>query len=175
MYGNKTNKRGFTLLEILIVIALIGIMSAILIPNLERKTARRERELFITQLNQLVHTGWKQALRNHAAYQVTVDTVARRVTVNKETADDALSQDIEQETELIWPKEYEIKELFIEGHQEKNPAKFWFYIMPEGITQDVIINLIDTKDLKDDNPRPFALVLNPFYAHFKTYETFQKP
>jgi hypothetical protein len=43
------------------------------------------------------------------------------------------------------------------------------------MAQNVVINFLDTQDLRDDQPRQVALVLNPFTALFKTYDTFQKP
>ena len=44
------------------------------------------------------------------------------------------------------------------------------------MTQDVIINFYDTKDvLPDESPRPVGLVLNPFSAQLKEYDTFKKP
>ena len=51
----------------------------------------------------------------------------------------------------------------------------WFYIIPEGMTQDVVLNFIDTNDAYDGHPRQVGLVLNPFTAQFKEYDEFQKP
>jgi hypothetical protein len=53
--------------------------------------------------------------------------------------------------------------------------EMWFYVIPGGMAQDVIINFIDTKDLYNNAPRSVGLVLNPFSAQFKIYDTFQKP
>jgi prepilin-type N-terminal cleavage/methylation domain-containing protein len=168
MYGSNTHRAGFSLLEVLVVIALIGIMSAILLPSFSRKTARQEREAFIAAINKIVHTGWQEAVRNHTIYQVTFDIQARRMTL--------LNQEIlDEESAFEWPEQYEIKQVYIEGYLEKNSKKFWFFIMPEGMAQNVIINCYDTKDVQDFNPRPFSLVLNPFYVQFKIYDTFQTP
>jgi hypothetical protein len=43
------------------------------------------------------------------------------------------------------------------------------------MAQDVVMNFIDTKDTQDGKPLQVGLVLNPFTAQFKTYDTFQKP
>ena len=74
----------------------------------------------------------------------------------------------------------QIKQFNIEGFDEmsrygvgRKTTEMWFYIMPDGLTQEVTINALDTKDLKNNKPRPFSLVLSPFSAIFKYYDTFQ--
>ena len=85
-----------------------------------------------------------------------------------------------QTTSLEWPEQFQIQNFFIEGYDERARSArqnvFFFYIMPDGMAQDVIINLYDTKDvLPDESPRPVGLVLNPFSVQLKEYDTFKKP
>ena len=54
-------------------------------------------------------------------------------------------------------------------------ASVWFYIIPEGMVQNVVINMTDTKDVRDNQARPVGLILNPFSAQLKIYDSFQKP
>jgi hypothetical protein len=57
----------------------------------------------------------------------------------------------------------------------RSSDKVWFFVIPEGLTQAVTINLFDTKDLlQNKKPRPVGLVLNPFSAQFSVYDQFQK-
>jgi hypothetical protein len=84
------------------------------------------------------------------------------------------------DTECMIPDQIIIKQFFIEGFDMM--AKFgrsksksvWFYIMPEGMVQSVVINFVDTKDTQDNQPPSFGLILNPFTAQCKIYDTFQK-
>ncbi|QQR63205.1 hypothetical protein IPH67_01890 [bacterium] len=81
------------------------------------------------------------------------------------------------------PPFIEIKQFFIEGFDEiaryqgnKNAARVWFFLVPEGMAQKVVINMFDngSKDEKG-NPRSIGLVLNPLTARFYVYDEFQKP
>jgi type II secretory pathway pseudopilin PulG len=176
-------------MELLIVIVIIGILGAIVMPNFQGKSPRYERETFIAQFNTLVQFGWQQALSTHKVHRVTVDVGKKIITLMMESDQkDRAGENVfvpltnpVQETEITIPEQILIKQFFIEGFDmmakfaRSKTAAVWFYIIPEGMVQSVVINGNDTKDMRDDNPRAFSLVLNPFNAQFKIYDVFQKP
>lgn len=183
------SKRGFTILELLIVILIMGIIGSVVMPNLKRTTPRYEREAFLARLNALTQLAWQQALIEHKIVQVLIDVSKKRVSLLIDTQEPDRSGDLTfkpliglvQETEIIIPDQIEFKQVIIEGFDmmakftRAKTEEMWFYVIPEGLTQDVIINCIDVKDTKNDEPRSIGLVLNPFNAQFKIYDTFQKP
>jgi hypothetical protein len=61
------------------------------------------------------------------------------------------------------------------AERAKNVQELWFFLVPEGLAQQVTINMIDTVDTFDDKPRHIGLVLNPFLMQFKVYDAFAKP
>jgi prepilin-type N-terminal cleavage/methylation domain-containing protein len=183
------NRAGFTLLELLIVIAIMGILGAILMPNFQRTTPRYERESFIARFNSLVQFGWQQALSTHKIHRVNVDIGKKLITLTvdsgeKDKSGESAFKPIDnpvQDTTCVIPDQISIKQFFIEGFDmmtkfsRSKTASVWFYIIPEGMVQNVVINFNDTQDLYDDHSRPVGLVLNPFSAQFKIYDAFQKP
>jgi prepilin-type N-terminal cleavage/methylation domain-containing protein len=181
------NKNGFSLLELLVVIAIIGILGAVIMPNINRSTPRSERDSFIARFNTLLQNAWQQTLVTHKTQQVNVDVGKRTIVVLQESEEKDRSgepvfkpiTDAPYDTAMTIPEQFIIKQFFIEGFDmmkkfSKTKA-IWFYIVPEGMVQDVVINFLDKKDTRDGQARQIGLVLNPFTALFKTYDTFQKP
>jgi prepilin-type N-terminal cleavage/methylation domain-containing protein len=174
----------FTLLEVLFVILIIGVFSSMIIPNFAGRGPRYEREQFIARLNAITQFAWQQAIAQHKLHTVEFDFEKRRVHI--EVADDVQPKKGELKkkpitdrlgTSFVWPAQLEIKQFFIEHVNEMSGRKIksaYFVIMPQGLTQEVIINLFDIKDTIDNRPRKVGLVLNPFSAQFSVYDTFQE-
>lgn len=188
----KNSKSGFTLIEILIAFAIIGILMSIVVPSFKQLLPRREREAFISTLSALARSAWQRALIERKVHKVSFNLKKNLFWVEMATGNTKEGQPefvpvkgTYAKTSVVVPKNIEIKNFIIEGFDEMGKRgggggklsefESWFYIMPDGLSQAVTINFIDTKQKNAvGKPRQFGLVLNPFNAQFKTYESFQK-
>lgn len=183
------NKTGFSLIEIMVAIAIIAVMAAVVVPNFQRQRASQQRAMFFDRLNALTQLGLQQAIKTGNVHRISFFFTNRRVELFVATnkLDDEGKPGFERArgyqltSTVTWPETMVIRNFFIEGFDEmkRSMTEFtqetWFYIMPEGITQSVIINVSDASDRKNERKKKIGLVLNPFSGTFKEYDTFQTP
>ena len=72
-------ERGFALIEILCVLAIIGLLAAIILPAVPRSTSRARLEAYAVDMAALLKADRNAALRRHAAVATRVDAEARTV------------------------------------------------------------------------------------------------
>lgn len=177
---------GFALIELLIAIAIVGIMTAAVVPFLQQMQTGYERRKFIARVNSLTQTAWQQAIITGAVHRVLFDFKERTARVERDVSKEPSLKKVEfkpvsvAEGSMNWPASIEIRQFIIGGFDEMKRAasgrttSTWFYLIPDGMAQAVTINGIDTDERIDGKPKQFGLVLNPFFAQFKVYDAYQK-
>src|SRR5438105_288539 len=70
---------GFTLIEIVVAILIIGIVATIVVPNLVRQLPYYERQQFVTKLNALTQLAWNNALTTGKIHRVVIDAIKKTV------------------------------------------------------------------------------------------------
>ena len=170
----------------MVAIALVALLATIVVPNFFRSQPRYERENFIAQLIRLLQYGQQHAVTQNKVQQIFVDFGKRIIQLRQPSGklnakgepDYKQVKHIYVPTQITIPDTIDFKNFFIEGVDEfanRKRETTWFFIVPDGMVQEVTCNFFDTKDrMHDDKPRPIGLVLNPFTARFKEYDTFQK-
>ena len=183
------SKHGFTLIEIMVVIAILGVLLTVMGPLISKfMLPRRATQQWVSNVNALMRFAWQHALTHHKVHKVGANFEKNILSVEMATGE---FKDGQPEfapikaaylaTSLVIPEHIKIKNFIIEGFDEKGRStsgetkESWFYIMPDGLTQAVTINFIDTKQNNPaGKPKSYGLVLNPFNAQFRVYESFQK-
>ncbi|MFC1845561.1 hypothetical protein ACFLX2_00360 [Candidatus Dependentiae bacterium] len=183
-------KPGIGLIELLLAIALLGVMAAIVIPNLGTGGAREQREQFITDLNLITKFAWQKAVVTNKIHKIEFDMGMRQVTVMQASKKiDAEGkptfepiQHSYMNTKIKIPSQLIFRNFYVETFDEmarygagKRTDAVWFYVVPEGLSQSVIINIVDIKDKVAGRGKTIGLVLNPFSAQFGVYDEFKKP
>jgi prepilin-type N-terminal cleavage/methylation domain-containing protein len=182
----KFNKNGFTLLELLVVMLIMGAVAALVGPSLfSSRTPRYEREEFVARLDSLVATAVLQAILERTVHSLEFDFKKRTVDIKRAPYPSAPVDDFElvkglSSAHYSWPEQFEIKQFLVGGSDlmkafsRNDTGEAWFFVIPDGMAQEVTINFLDTKDTIEGAARKVGLVLNPFTAQFKTYDEFQK-
>lgn len=171
--------KGFTLIELLIVILIIGIMGSVLAPRLAPRTARTEREAFIEQLNSLNRVALTQAITTQHLHQIFWDLEHHKIEIRKHTGGYDRAGDPECKPvqipygmqSVMIPERFIVKQFSIEGINElagaKKTKQVWFYIVPDGIAQQVTVVFIDTHEDVTDAEKKLTLILNPFTVWYE--------
>lgn len=173
-------QHGFTLIELLVVILIIGIIGSVLAPRLAPRTARSEKEAFIAQLNSQSQAALTQAITTQTLQQVFWDLEKHTIEIRKHTGGYDRAGDPEcKPTQIAYssqritiPERFIVKQFSIEGINElagaRNTKQVWFYIVPDGVAQQVTVIFTDTHEDVTDAEKKVTLNLNPFTVHYET-------
>lgn len=188
----KTTRPGFSFLQLIFVVAIVGVMSAIVIPNLFKQRPLYEQKAFVTHLNAFLAEAWQRGLITQKVQKIVFDLAQQKVILEQES-DQCGAQGASVFTPVVveyapahpsWPHDWEIRQFFVQGademasqtNQHRTANMVWFFILPGGLSQEVIINMVYIKDKQSGlEGKKNGLVLNPFTVQFKTYDEFQNP
>ncbi len=173
----------------MVAIAIIAIVATIVVPNLTKRSAVEERKAFIGRLTALTQLSAQRAIESGKVHRVSFNLTKQLIilSVASDKKDDKGIPEFQSpkgyqlNTTLKIPKNLVFKNFYVDGidemarHGGRGTEEVWFYVLPQGVAQSVIINIADTSDKLDGKNNQIGLVLNPFNAHFKEYDTFQKP
>ena len=77
--AERSGERGFALIEILCVLAIIGLLAAIILPAIPRATSRAKLESYAVETAALLKADRTAALRRQIRVKTVVDAEARAI------------------------------------------------------------------------------------------------
>jgi prepilin-type N-terminal cleavage/methylation domain-containing protein len=188
--GNTTKLRsGFTLLELVIVLVILGVLGTIVGPNLSRLSPRYEHDQFVSNIQALVRRAWQESLMNHQLHRIHFNLDKRIVKVERDTGKKSSSGAVVYEmlagtyipSAFEWPVTLQMKDFFADGADMFHVkgikiTEIWFFVFPDGTSQDVITNWFDQSDTREsDAGTRFSISVSPFIAKVTESYGFQKP
>lgn len=168
-------KTGFTLIELMIVLVILGLVSALVLPNFMKKNASKQRAQCIEQLNGLLHFAWQQSVTQAKPYQIMFDFDRKSISLHQGRFSES-NADFEYvpfkvshfATTIYIPQDIRIKRFIIDGFDEMGrfmggaTTESWFFINDRGIAQQVTIVITQT----DKPGTEFIYDIHPFTAQF---------
>lgn len=186
MLGNT--RPGFSFTQLIFVVAIIGVMSVVVIPNLFKRTPFYKQKVFVTSLNAFMAEAWQRGLTTQRIQKIVFDLNQRKVMLEQETDQHEKQPFVPVTVEYApaapsWPEEWEVRQFFVQGTDlmasqanQRHTDTVWFFVLPGGLAQEVIINMVYLANKQTDfEGKKNALVLNPFTVQFKVYDEFQNP
>ncbi len=177
--------KGFTLIEILVVLFLIGIISSIGVPAFLKRDSKAEWPAVLDDINNLVIFARQEAISNQAVYRLVFKKQNKGrdlVLVQREGRDpekplqkiynNATSGYIKTRYEL--PEQIKFKALYHGKDEEfeENKGQGYCYVIPDGLVQDVMIHLIKKKN---KNEQQATLRMAPFFGKFEFFDGLIRP
>jgi prepilin-type N-terminal cleavage/methylation domain-containing protein len=165
--ARKNRIAAFSLIELIIVVAIIGLMATIFVPNLQIFKKRQADKEFIASLNYISKLASDNATNTGKLHRVVFDLDNAKIFVEQQEDDNFVKSESANLTNAGTFEGIEIVNIFINGIDEmqlksgeskKNTV--WYFVVPNGLTQEVIINY-------DVGQAQKNLVIDPFSARFK--------
>lgn len=178
-------RSAFTFIEITVVLALIGVIAAVLLPRLVRRSPAVEWKNILDDFNNIVSFTRQEAVANQKVYRLTFKSSGEQgldtIMIEEE------KDDPDKPGKKIYPivfsyyftttytlaKGVKLSAVYI-GKQNQLDEKggAHCYIIPDGLVQDVIIRVIRTINGVESKG---SFRMNPFMGTFEFFDGFIKP
>ena len=179
-----SSSKGFSLLELMVVLALLGFLISMVTPRLSRRSPSSEWKTITDQLNNLVQFARQESIVEQIPFRLVFsqgkNKTADYVLVEKlDTTKEVQKQVFSPVHSTYTPTRYEFAEsvklrAIFSGKRELllESGKAPCYIVPEGLVQEIFVQLVRTENRKEEC---VTLKMLPFEGQFDLIEKLLKP
>lgn len=172
-------RAAFTLVEIIVVIALIGVVTTMIAPRLMRQPVATEWPVILDNLNNLISFARQEAIANQVIHRVTFHAHQQGsdfVTVEAEAPDpEKPGRKVYNEVSSFYcPSRYDFADVIrisavSVGRQNLIDSKGMAscYVIPDGLVQEIMLKLTRKINNADVDVR---FIMNPFWGRFEIDE-----
>lgn len=179
-----SSTKGFTLIEMMVVLALIGLLISMVAPRFSRRSPSSDWKAIVDELNNFSQFARQESIAEQVVFRLNFSRGKNKapdfvVIEHWVGIDKKGNQEFSQVSSPYMKTRYEfaenvhIKALYL-GKQElfiENGQAFCF-VVPEGLIQDIYVQLVRVEDGKDE----FAtLKMLPFDGYFELIEKLVRP
>ncbi len=167
----KMSSRGFTLLELVVVVALIGIMLVVSVPTLQNTLIDDQLKATSRKIIGLIRGVRELAVREQQPYFLSIDRNQNRIWYEKDTEIEVTEKAEDEENtgdrqELNIPDDIRISEIWTrsEGEYSDDQSRIW--VNRKGYMDQTVLHLRD----EDDNV--ISLHFSPFLGSVTIYDEY---
>jgi len=167
----KTSSSGFTLLELIVVIALIGIMLVVSIPTLQNTLLDDRLKGTCRKIIGLVNSVRELAAREQHPYFLNIDKNENRIWYEKDVEveaaeEEGVTEETEGRQELNIPDEIGVSEIWTRSEGEFSDDQSRIWISSKGYMDQTVLHVTDD----DDNI--ISLHFSPFLDNVRLYDEY---
>ena len=180
----RSSSPGFSLIEIMVVIALLGLLLSMVMPRLSRRAPASEWKAIHSEFNNLAQVARQESIAEQTVFRLNFsrgkapapDTVTVE-RLSKMSPDG--KQEFTQASSPYLPTKYELPEgihfrAVYQGKQDtlQERGQAFCYVIPDGLVQDVYVQLTRMESSKEE---PVTLKMLPFDGYFELIEKHIRP
>jgi prepilin-type N-terminal cleavage/methylation domain-containing protein len=172
MVTSIRKQKAFSILELVVAIAVIGTLLTVAIPQFIGRSAAAERQRFVEELNLMLNAAYINAIDTHTSHRIIYDFKQSLFSVEHEVKTgeyESLGSALAHATCDV-PVGYIFEQFIINNKDEmatsSERSTAWFFLSENGVPQEVRLTVA-----LDEGKGKMWLVLNPFLVQFIAYDT----
>ena len=170
LHFERSRSLGFTLMELMVVLFILGLMSAVAMPTFLRSYQENQAKQTTAQLSQLLRFAHQDAIFKRRIRMVGIDFETHSYFIRRETRSGHWDSELLRWQQTPLPDGFEFESIYFPKREEEEDSDI-AYIMfrPDGSADQVKLTIIRIDD-EDRLMKRYVLRVNGVTGHVKVRE-----